>query len=172
MNFKLTGRNVEIEEADREYCLKRLGKMEKIVSQILDVEVVVSKERFTAIADITLKSKIALFNAKEKGKDVKSALNALFDLLELQAKREKEKLTTKKKKKEEPPVVQEESLREEPTQEVSDSFSTKPITLKEALGFLKESSETVYAFKNIDNGYFTVLYKKGKKQTAIIEMKG
>ena len=92
MNFKLTGRNVEIEEADREYCLKRLGKMEKIVSQILDVEVVVSKERFTAIADITLKSKIALFNAKEKGKDVKSALNALFDLLELQAKREKEKL--------------------------------------------------------------------------------
>ena len=98
MNFKLTGRNVEIEEADREYCLKRLGKMEKIVSQILDVEVVVSKERFTAIADITLKSKIALFNAKEKGKDVKSALNALFDLLELQAKREKEKLTTKKKK--------------------------------------------------------------------------
>ena len=56
--------------------------------------------------------------------------------------------------------------------EESAIYTIVPNILNVALGFLKESSETVYAFKNIDNGYFTVLYKKGKKQTAIIEMKG
>ena len=172
MNLKITGRNIEISEAIKEFAMKKVKKLEKILVEIVDAEIIISQERYNYIADINLNSKVAFLNAKEKGKDIKTALKLAFELITKQAKKEKEIVKNKKRKK-----IGQEASRVEPIEEApllvsSESYTLKPINIKEALVMLDNSPDGVFAFNNIDTGLFSVVFKKGNKEIGIIEFKG
>jgi putative sigma-54 modulation protein len=171
MNLKITGRNIDISETTKEFAEKKVKKLEKILVEIVDAEIIISQERYNYIVDINLNSKVAFLNAKEKGKDIKTALKSAFDLITKQAKKEKEIVKNKKRKKPE----QEESLERMDEAQLlitSESYTLKPINIKEAIVMLNNSPDGVFAFNNIDSGHFSVIFKKGAKEIGIIEFKG
>ncbi len=171
MNFKITGRNIEIPKANKDFAIKKIQKLEKLLVEIVDVEIIVSQERFNYIVDINLNSKIAFLNAKEKGKDLKTALKAAFNVITKLAKKEKERVKNKKRKKIEKESIIVKEQEESPLLVTSESYTLKPINIKEAIVMLNNSPDNVFAFKNIDTDYFSVVFKKGKKEIGIIEFK-
>ncbi len=171
MNLKITGRNIDISETIREFAEKKMKKLEKILVEIVDAEIIISQERYNYIVDINLNSKVAFLNAKEKGKDIKTALKAAFNLITKQAKKEKEIIKNKKRKKPEQEILSTERLEETPLLVSSESYTLKPISIKEAIVMLNNSPDGVFAFENIDTGLFSVLFKKSNKEIGIIEFK-
>ena len=177
MNFKITGRNVNLGSSEIEFAVKKLSKIEKMLSEIVDAEIIVSKEKINFVVDINVKSKIALINAKERGKNLKSTLKAAFDSILKQAKKEKEKIKEGKRKREKGEVYERESASTESAQETptlyySENYTMKPISVGEAISYLENSEDPVFAFKNIDTGWFSVVFKRGENEIGIIEFKG
>jgi len=176
MNFKITGRNTRVGSSEREFAVKKLSKLEKMLTEIVDAEIIVSKEKINYVIDVNIKSKIAHLNAKERGKNLKSTLKSAFDSILKQAKKEKEKIKEGKRKREKSELIFEKESEEResdiPTLYYSENYTMKPITVKEAISFLEHSDDPVYAFKNIDTGLFSVVFKRGNKEIGIIEFKG
>ncbi len=177
MNFKITGRNLNLGSWEREFAVKKLNKIEKMLSEIVDAEIIISKEKINFVVDINVNSKLAFINAKEKGKNLKSTLKAAFDSVIKQAKKEKEKIKEGKRKREKEEVFEKEYGKEEkpsekPVMYYSDNYTMKPISINEAISFLENSDDPVFAFKNIDTGWFSVVFKRGENEIGIIEFKG
>ena len=177
MNFKITGRNLSIGSSEREFAVKKLSKIEKMLTEIVDAEIIISKEKINFVIDINIKSKIAHLNAKERGKNLKATLKAAFESILKQAKKEKEKIKEGKRKREKTEAIFEKEIEREeslstPTLYYSENYTMKPISIKEAISFLENSEDPVFAFKNIDTGMFSVVFKRGENEIGIIEFKG
>ncbi len=167
MKLKITGRGINVPENVKEFALKRLGKLEKMLSEIVEMEIVISKEKFNFLAEGNVISKLGSFNGKETGKNEKAAVKALFDVLEKLSKKEKEKIKGRKRKKRKTVLTgQESSSKFIP----SNSYSMKPISIEEAEILLSESEDPVFVFRNIDTGGVTVIFKKGEGKYGIIEI--
>ena len=52
---------------------------------------------------------------------------------------------------------------------VSNNFSRKPLSIEEALFFLKESGENAYMFTNVETDRMTVIFYDDRKNISIIE---
>ncbi len=167
MKLRITGRGVEISDEIKEFALKKMNKLEKLLDNIVEMEVIISKEKFNYIAEGNVVSKLGSFNAKEKGKKEKTAVKSLFDVIEKLAKKEKEKLKGRKRKRRE---TISRPLKEEKTKFTpSESYTLKPISIDEALIYLGESEDPVFVFRSIDTGKVTIIFEKGKDNYGIIE---
>ena len=93
MKIDVTGQNIEITAAIRQYAAEKLERIERHLDQALDAHMVlrVEKERHHAEAKIPVNGG-ALF-ADATSADMYAAIDALADKLDRMVKKHKEKLT-------------------------------------------------------------------------------
>ena len=95
MNIKVTGKNIEITDAIREYIEKRCERLEKFEGKNTDVNVVCSIEREDQIVEIQINHDGEFLRVEEKNADLYASIDLAMDRAERQLRKEKEKIRKK-----------------------------------------------------------------------------
>jgi putative sigma-54 modulation protein len=179
MNIKFTSKNVKFTEAMKSFVTKRLKAIEKISGDIIQGEVIVNEEKLDYRSELILKTRLSSYHIEESDPILKQALRNTLNTLKLKAKKDKEKIKLEKKRKTKQQVnllnLEPEDIREytdESNQEkitISDNYSRKPLSVDEAIFFLKESKENAYMFINAENNNIAVVYFNRNNSISIIE---
>lgn len=93
MDITVSGHQVDITPALRDYALEKVGKIQRHFDHAITADVVlhVEKKRFTAEANVRAKG--AIIHANAEGDDMYMAIDLLIDKLDRQVLRHKEKVT-------------------------------------------------------------------------------
>ena len=96
MRLQVKGKNVEVTPSIREYAERKLGKLEKHLSEQTQVEVELSEERNPSIAEshvaaATIFTKGPTLRASEASTDMKVSIDQLVEKLERQVKKYRER---------------------------------------------------------------------------------
>lgn len=183
MSIKFTSKNVKLTGALKAFTEKQLRNIEKISGDIIDAEVIVNEEKLDFRVELAVKTKLNSFHIEDRDPILKQALRATLNTLKSQAKKNKEKLKKEKKRKNKSGAFKRYTARESRHIEhvelketipdnqvtVSDNFSRKPLSVEEAVFFLKESGENAYMFMNADTNKIAVVFYDQRKNISIIE---
>ncbi len=91
MQLTVSGQNVEVTEALRDYVGKKLNRIERHANDVVEVQVVLSVEKFRHFAEINVATGGAHFHAATEAKDMYAAIDAMADKIDRQIRRHKEK---------------------------------------------------------------------------------
>jgi putative sigma-54 modulation protein len=93
MQIKLTGHNIEVTQALRNYIEDKFERLERHFGQMTGIHVVLSVEKLRQKAEATLHVAGSDLFADATQEDMYAAIDALLDKLDRQILRHKEKLT-------------------------------------------------------------------------------
>ncbi len=179
MSIKFTSKNVKLTGALKAFTEKNLKSIEKISSDIIDAEVIASEEKLDFRVEITAKTKLHSYHIEDRNPILKQAIRSTLNTFKAQAKKNKGKLKKEKKRakktdafkkfagaKTEPIEIPSKST---PEVTVSENFSRKPLSVEEAIFFLKESGENAYMFSNVETDKMSVVFFNKNNNISIIE---
>ena len=92
MQLNITGHNVEITPAMRDFVTTKFSKLEQFFDRINQVYIVLKVEKVTQIADANLHVNGGEIHASEEGQDMYAAIDGLIDKLARQLTKHKDKL--------------------------------------------------------------------------------
>lgn len=172
MNIKITGRNIEVTDAIKDYVTKRLERLEKFEGNNTDVNVVCSVEREEQIVEMQINYNGDFIRIEERNPDLYASIDLAIDKVERQMRKEKEKKNDKNRQ---------ESLKEkilgmfsgkEATEigEVTKTktYEIKPITLEDAKLKLEEKEDMFMAFVNASDNKVNVIYQRGDGTFGVV----
>jgi putative sigma-54 modulation protein len=177
MSIHFTTKSNGLTGALKAFTEKNLLDIEKIAGEIIDAEVFINEEKLDFKVEISLKTRLSSFIAEGSDRLLKQALRKTITTLKNQAKRNKEKLKIEKKRQGKGGFFKRYLGREREVAIprsadsilVSENFSRKPVTVEEALFFLRDSGENAYMFVNSENGRTAVLFQNREGGISLIE---
>jgi putative sigma-54 modulation protein len=185
MSIKFTSKNVKFTGALKGFTEKNLKAIERISGDIIDAEVIVNEEKLDFKVEISVKTKLHSYHIEDRDPILKQALRTTLNTLKAQAKKNKEKLKKEKKRRNKNGILSRfkggEPAAAVPTEPepvdtnraesvtVSENFSRKPLSVEEAIFFLKESGENAYMFTNVETDKMAVIFYDNSKNISIIE---
>jgi putative sigma-54 modulation protein len=181
MSINFTSKNAKFTGALKAFTEKNLESIEKISGNIIDAEIIATEEKLGFKVEITAKTNLHTYHIQDKDPILKQAIRKILNTLKLQAKKNKEKLKEEKKRAgkgsalKEFTVAPEEETNEsrERTQKeditVVENYSRKPLSVEEAVFFLKDSGENAYLFTNVETNRMAVVFFNKNDSISIIE---
>ncbi len=182
MSIRFTSKSVKFTGALKAFTEKQLRKIEKIGSEILDAEVIVVQEKLSYKVEITLKTRTNSYHIEGSDSILKQALRTALNTLMAQAKKNNEKMKKDKKRVSRLDKIKESILgpsraaRDAESNQASDdkvtvsnNYSRKPLSLEEAIFFLKDSDENAYLFTNTETNKMSVVFFNRNNEISIIE---
>jgi ribosome hibernation promoting factor len=189
MSINFSTKNIKIPGALKAFIEKHLVDIEKIAGAIIDAEVILNEEKLSYKVEISLKTRLNSFYAEDRNKILKQAVRNTLAILRNQAKKNKEKLKEEKKRtgsdgffkrtlgfmageKRAAPEGDERTGATKPGNIViSENYSSKPVTVEEAVFFLKESGENGYMFVNAETNRLAAVFFGKNGAVSLIEPK-
>jgi putative sigma-54 modulation protein len=182
MSIRFTSKSVKFTGALKAFTEKQLRKIEKISGDIMDCEVIVVQEKLSYKVEITLKTRLNSYHIEGSDSILKQALRTALNTLKAQAKKNNEKLKNDKKRTSRLDKIKESIMgpsRVTPQAEesrvggdnitVSNNYSRKPLSVEEAIFFLKDSEENAYLFTNTETNKMSVVFFNRNNEISIIE---
>jgi len=187
MSINFSTKNIKMPGALKAYSEKHLHDIEKIAGAIIDADVIINEEKLSFKVEISLKTRLNSFYAEDRNKILKQAVRNTLATLRSQAKKNKEKIKEEKKRtvdrgffkrtlgfmtgeRNEAPEGDDPADMAKPAHIlISDNFSAKPITVEEAVFFLKESGENGYMFVNSETNRLATVILGKNGSIALIE---
>lgn len=96
MNLNLTGRHLEITPAIREYVGSKLDKVKRHFDSVIDVNVILSVDKLVQKAEATVHISGKSIHAETEDSNLYAAIDALFDALDRQVLKHKEKFEARR----------------------------------------------------------------------------
>ncbi|GMR19715.1 MAG: ribosome-associated translation inhibitor RaiA [Gammaproteobacteria bacterium] len=93
MQINITGHQVEVTDALKDYASEKIGRVEKHFDRMTTTNIVLHVEKTRHMAEATVNAKGATIHANAEGKDMYAAIDALSDKLDRQVIKHKEKTT-------------------------------------------------------------------------------
>jgi putative sigma-54 modulation protein len=160
MQITISAKNTEITDAIRNYVEKKIGRLERKIDNIISADVVLSVEKYRHIANVRLNVSGEILKAEESSKDMYSSIDLIYEVLEKQIEKFKDKMRSKKRgASEEAFSATSETTSREPVI-VEEEFIPKPLSIEEAMIKLDEDDKHFIVFNSSENGKVCVLYKK------------
>lgn len=97
MNITITGRHMDVYDELKKYVDEKFLRIKRHFDHVIDAKFVLEKEGNDCIVKALLIAKGTDFEAEEKAGDFKSAIDVLYDKLDRQVVRYKEKHWDKKR---------------------------------------------------------------------------
>jgi putative sigma-54 modulation protein len=91
MQITVTGQNIDVTDALRDYVSEKLGRIEKHFDRVTNTNVVLQVEKTRQLAEATINARGAQLHANAEGEDMYAAIDSLSDKLDRQVIRLKEK---------------------------------------------------------------------------------
>jgi len=184
MNVIFTAKNIKLSGAIKGFIREKLLPLEKIEGPIIDVEVIINKEKINYVAELLIKTKLNYYQSKQSHKILKQALRESLKNIRRQIKKNKAMIKDKKR------ILSRSRQREQTTPaegyvdpatrasqppvpvEMVSNYLSKPVTIAEAVEHLKKSGENALLFKNRENKKTSVVFYNRKKSVCLIEEEG
>ncbi|OGH96039.1 MAG: ribosomal subunit interface protein [Candidatus Margulisbacteria bacterium GWF2_38_17] len=170
MKVIVRGHNLEMTEALKDYAEKKLSKIEKYFDNIQKVNVELDyrstkEEDKRHVAQVTIWASGSLIRGEIASKDMYASIDMVFNKLEKQVIKYKEKLKTRKKEKSSiGKTLVAEILEEErnnlPKISKSKILSLTEMTPEEATLQMKMIDHDFFVYKNIDTGAVNIAYTR------------
>ena len=171
-NFK----NFDPSDHLRKYARDRFGKLAKFMAGTPDAELQVNLEveKFRHIADIVLTGKNVHISAREDSEDMYSTVDLVWDKLEAQMRKVRDKDKSRRKGGSDSPRMDAESSDEEggarrPQIQKTDDFSPKPMIVEEAALQLESTDNEFLVFLNAENERVNVIYRRKTGDFGLID---
>ena len=179
MQLSVTFRHMEKSDALKDYARDKIARVEKYLDSVMEVNVVLSVEKFRHIADVTINADGLTINGQEQTEDMYSAIDMVVDKIERQVKRYRQKIKSRKgNKRITPKEVRIDVIASDLAEDEADSaprviraqqMPAKPMDVDEAVMQLELSSDNFLVFTNSDNEKINVLYRRDDGHFGLIE---
>jgi putative sigma-54 modulation protein len=172
MIVHFTARQTELAPETRAYCEKRLQSLEKLMGSVIEVDVILSSEKYRHKTEILVKAKGASLKVAKETNDLMNSLNLAFENLEKKVKKEREKWRDKKRRKgrgrKQFPAAAE---MEAETKRIirSEDYSLKPMAVEEALLQFDLEKRDVFLFRKSGSEKWAVVYRRKDGHYGLIE---
>jgi len=150
MIVHFTARQMDLAPEVKAYCEKRLKALEKLMASVIEVDLILSVEKYRYKAEIHVKTRGSGLMVVEETHDLMNSLTLAFENLEKKVKKEREKWREKKRRK----GRERKQLAIPPVQEMeiprvmrSGDYSLKPMLLEEALLQFDAEKRDVFLFR-------------------------
>jgi putative sigma-54 modulation protein len=179
MQLTITGKNLEITNSLRTYVEKKIGRLDRYLSNIQDARVELEVENTRAakdsqIAQVTLRTKQGMMRAEEASADMFASIDAVFDKMQRQVDRFKGKRWSKRAGGETPvpapaTPVEEELAEEHPTISRVKRFAMTPMDEEEAIQQMELLGHDFFVFFNVNQGQINVIYRRRNGDYGLIQ---
>ena len=160
MKYIISGRNVEVTNAMKEYAEKKVSRVEKFFNEDTDANITFSVQKNRHVAEVTIYFEGVTYRAEATNDDLYVSIDKSIDLLEGQLRKSK----TKKEK-----LYRAESIKMEGLPKVENyvegeivkvkTFNPKPMSVEDVILEIEDSDKSFYVFNNIDTQEVNVLFK-------------
>lgn len=93
MQINITGHHIELSPALNDYIKNKMGRVQRHFDHVVDAHFVLGQERQHYTAEATVHVTGATLNAASDHEDMYAAIDLMFDKLDRQVTKHKEKLT-------------------------------------------------------------------------------
>ena len=172
MIVHLTARQLEITPEVRATCEKRLKAIEKLMGSVIEVDVILSAQKYRHRVEIHVRAKGQGLVVVEETHDLMNSLNEAFENLEKKVKKERAKWREKKRRKgRERKQLGFPQEREEETRRVvrSDDYSLKPMNLEEALLLFELEKRNIFLFRKAGSENWAVIFKRKDGHIGLVD---
>lgn len=172
MELTVTFRHLEPNDALRNHAEEKVSRIEKYISNVNEVHVILSLEKRRHIAEVILNVNRAKITAKEINEDnMYTAIDLVMDKIEKQAKKYKDKLTDHKATPGKAIHNIFESLEDtkQPNIVKTESVFVRQMPIDEAIARIELIDDDFLVFKNAESEKVNVLYKRRDGYLGLIE---
>ncbi len=160
MQITMSAKNTELTDSIKNYVEKKIGRLERKIDNIISAEVVLSVEKYRHIANVRLNVSGEVLKAEESSKDMYSSIDLVYEVLEKQIEKFKDKIRSKKRGSQEQPFAPSGDATSKEPIIVEEEFIPKPLSIEEAIIKLDEDDKHFIVFNSSENGKVCVLYRK------------
>jgi len=180
MNLDITGRNIDITPAMKEFTREKLSKLDRWLDDIIEAHVILSVEKHRHIAEIVVKSRHNTFTGTDETGDMYATIGRVIDKLEKQARRQKDKFAGRRKHArvaagagdlapELPEPISGGNHEGAPQIIRSSNFRMKPMSVEDAALTLMESEMEFLVFRHARSQQINVMYRRRDGNLGLIE---
>jgi putative sigma-54 modulation protein len=183
MEMQITGKNIEILPAVRDYMVRKLGKISRFLPNIISFDVVATEQKTRApndrfIVQVTLDNKGTLIRGEERGQDLYTATDKVLEVMNRQIERYKGKLPYSKGRAtpsirtsttEAKAGVEAETAEAGPRVVKTKRFDVKPMSMEEAIDQMELLDHDFFLFYNPDDNRMNLLYRRKDGNYGLIE---
>jgi putative sigma-54 modulation protein len=188
MDMQISGKNIEMVPADRDYITKKLGKINRYLTHILSFEVVATEEKTRSpdqrfVLQVTVNNKGTLLRAEVRSSDLYSATDKVAELMNRQIEHYKSRKPSlrgrggpsiRKSTTEATSAIAAESQAsevEEPGHKIvkSKRFEIKPMSVEEAIDQMILLNHDFFLFYNQDSNFVNLVYRRNDGDYGLIE---
>ena len=172
MNIKVTGKNIEITDAIRQYVEDKADRLEKFENANSELNVVCSVEREEQIVELQLSHNGDFTKIEERNNDLYASIDLALDRLERQIRKDKEKKADKNKeaslKDKFLNMVSKVTSKDEGEVTKTKCYEIKPLTLEDAKLKLSSSDDMFLVYIDADTKEVNVLYKRSDATFGLV----
>jgi len=97
MQINITGHNIEVTKALRDYTEEKVAKVRRYLNTTINAHVILKVEKLNHIAEVTIHANGVDLHGTDKQENLYAAIDAVMDKIDRQAKKFKEKTRESKK---------------------------------------------------------------------------
>ena len=172
MNIKVTGKNIEITDAIRQYVEDKSDRLSKFENANTELNVVCSVEREEQIVELQLSHNGEFTKIEERNDDLYASIDLALDRLERQMRKDKEKKADKNKdaslKDKFLNMISNVASKDEGEVTKTMCYEIKPITLDDAKLKLSASDDMFLVYIDADTKEVNVLYKRSDATFGLV----
>ncbi len=159
MQVTYKARNMEITDALKEYAEKRLSKFDKLIGA-KEATVTMHNVKDRSRLEITIPYNGVLIRGEEEGYDMFTCIDNVTDKLESQIHKYRTRLIKRGRGAKAEPLEKVAEWQEDDMPVKIKSFTTKPMSVEEAVMQMNLLSHSFFVFVNTDGNTVNVLYKR------------
>jgi putative sigma-54 modulation protein len=175
MQLIITGKNMAVPDRLEEYVRRKIGKLERYLSDPAEAQVELSEENTKnaqqrQVVQVTIFKNGTIVRGEERAADMSTAIDAVVEKLERQIKRFKEKNVTKKRRAQSLETESETMpLPAEPRIVRVKRFPLPPMDEEEAIDQMELLGHSFFVFLNQMNGKLNVVYRRDDGNYGLLE---
>ncbi len=174
MRINVTFRHLDHSDELRQYAENRLKKLKKYSDGPMDVNVVLSSEKFRQSAEVVISGDGVRAAAKEEQEDMKAAIDLVSDKIERQLKKYRDKLISRRNTASHaqsavPADAGTEHEMDDDEIITVEKMDSKPMIVDEAIDQLQILGRQFLPFRNAETNEINVVYWRNDGTLGLIE---
>ena len=172
MNYRISGKNIEVTEGLRTAVQDKLNKLEKYFTDETEIQVTFSVEKDRQKIEVTIPVKGSVIRAEQVSDDMYVSIDLVEEVIERQVNRYKKKLVDQQQN---AAFFQKEFLEDDEADDEeiriirSKKFAVKPMDAEEACIQMELLGHNFFVFRNAETDEVNVVYKRKDGSYGLIE---
>ena len=173
MNYKISGKNIDVTEGLKQAIYDKLGRLEKFFTEDTKAQVTLSVEKERQKIEVTIPMMGHIIRAEQVSDDMYVSIDMVAEIIERQVVRYKKKIIDQNQ---DAAYFQDRFLEEDDVEEFdeiqiirSKRFAVKPMYPEDACVQMELLGHSFFVFNNAETDQINVVYKRKGNTYGLIE---